>query len=86
MYDAQTRSLLQTPRSPVPALSSLRGAVPGEDGETEIHFGPTPPADGAGNWIQTVPGKAWFVIVRLYGPLAPWFEGSWRPGELERLD
>ncbi|HEY5917198.1 MAG TPA: DUF1214 domain-containing protein [Chryseolinea sp.] len=21
------------------------------------------------NWIQTVPGKSWFVILRLYGPL-----------------
>ena len=86
VYDAQTRSLLQTPRSAVPALSSLRGALPAEDGGTEILFGPEPPGGQTANWIQTAPGKAWFVILRLYGPLEPWFERSWRPSELERID
>lgn len=38
------------------------------------------------NWIQTLPGKGWFVLLRLYGPLEPWFEKTWRPGEFERID
>ena len=25
------------------------------------------------NWIQTVPGKGWFTILRLYGPLESFF-------------
>jgi hypothetical protein len=39
----------------------------------------------AGNWIQTVPGKGWFVILRLYSPLQPFFDKSWRPGEVEQV-
>jgi len=33
---------------------------------------------------QTIPGKGWFVIFRLYGPLESWFNKTWRPGEIER--
>jgi len=33
-----------------------------------------------------VPGKSWFVILRLYGPLEPWFDGSWKLNEFEPLD
>lgn len=27
-----------------------------------------------GNWLQTVPGKSWFTILRMYGPLEPWIK------------
>jgi hypothetical protein len=36
-----------------------------------------------GNWIQTMPGKGWFVILRLYSPLEPFFTKEWRPSEIE---
>ena len=29
-----------------------------------------------------MPGKGWFMILRLYGPLEPWFDKTWRPGEI----
>ncbi|MGD8606542.1 MAG: DUF1254 domain-containing protein [Myxococcales bacterium] len=87
VYDPQTRSMLQTPQTATPALSSLRaGPTPNLDGSVTIHFGPLPPMGTQTNWIQTVPGKGWFVILRLYGPLEPWFEKTWRPGELEAVD
>ena len=35
------------------------------------------------NWVQTVPGKGWNTICRLYGPLESWFDQTWRPGEIE---
>jgi hypothetical protein len=35
------------------------------------------------NWVQTVPGKGWSTLFRLYGPLKPWFDKTWRPGEIE---
>jgi len=35
------------------------------------------------NWTETVPGKCWFAIFRLYGPLDPWFGKTWQPGEIE---
>ncbi|MFI6875652.1 DUF1254 domain-containing protein [Streptomyces sp. NPDC050400] len=86
LYDTQTRSLLQTD-NPYPALSSLPGTVTAnDDGSTDLYFGPVAPAGQETNWIQTVPGKAWFGMLRLYGPLEPWFDGSWRPGEFEPVE
>ena len=38
------------------------------------------------NWVQTIPGQGFAVILRLYGPLEPWFDKTWKPGDLERLD
>ena len=35
------------------------------------------------NWVQTIPDKVWNVILRLYGPLEPWFDKTGRPGEIE---
>ena len=48
-----------------------------------IKVGPNQPSSHAGNWIKTRPGKSWFAIFRLYGPLEPWFEKTWIPGEIE---
>jgi len=31
----------------------------------------------------TSPGQSWFVILRLSGPLQPWFVQSWKPGDIE---
>jgi hypothetical protein len=36
-----------------------------------------------GNWIQTVPGKGWNTLLRLYSPLEPFFTKQWRPSEIE---
>jgi hypothetical protein len=38
------------------------------------------------NWVQTMPGKSWNTILRLYAPLQPWFDQSWKPGDFERID
>ena len=38
------------------------------------------------NWIQTIPGKSWFILFRAYGPLEPWLDKSWRPSELELVE
>ena len=54
------------------------------DGSTTIYFSPTQPEGVAdGNWIQTDPEKGWFTILRLYSPLQPFFDKSWRAGEIE---
>ena len=56
-----------------------------DDGSVDLSFGPTPPGGGEANWVQTVPGKSWFTVLRLYGPLESWFEKTWRPGEIELI-
>ena len=51
-----------------------------------LYFGPKPPKGKERNWVQTTPGKGWFVLLRLYGPLEPWFDKAWRPGEFEVIE
>jgi hypothetical protein len=43
----------------------------------------SPAGVAAGNWIQTDPDRGWFVLLRLYSPLAAFFDKTWRVGELE---
>ena len=57
---------------------------PNEDGSVDLYFGPRAPAGKTSNWIPTE-GLDFFLILRLYGPLDPWFDKSWRPGEIEEL-
>jgi hypothetical protein len=58
-------------------------AVAAADGSMTAYFGPTKPADAQdGNWIQTIPGKGWFMLLRLYSPLEPFFTKTWRPSEV----
>ena len=89
VYDNQTRSMLDTPQR-FPRAGSQAYPTPAaeadDDGATTVYFGPELPAGvNAGNWIQTMPGKGWFVILRLYSPLEPFFDKSWRPSEIEAL-
>lgn len=85
VYDNQTRSMLQTDQQ-FPSLNSERGVKLNKDGTTDIYFGPKAPEGKESNWIQTIPGKGWNAILRLYGPLQPWFDQSWRPGEIESME
>jgi hypothetical protein len=86
VYDPQTRSMLQTDQR-FPSVSSQKeNLVVNEDGSVDVWFGPAAPSGHEANWIQTVPGKGWFTFFRLYGPLQPWFDKTWRPGEIEPLD
>jgi len=87
VYDNMTRSMIDTPqRYPRAGSQSYPSpaAEPNPDGSTTVYFAPKQP-DGVkrGNWIQTMPGKGWFTILRLYSPLEPFFDKSWRPSEIE---
>lgn len=85
VYDNQTRSMLQTDQD-FPQVSSLdEGLITNADGSVDVYFGPTAPAGNENNWIQTLPGKGWNMLFRLYGPLEPWFDKTWKLNEIELL-
>ena len=52
----------------------------------DLYFGPTAPEGKESNWVETIPGKSWFQLFRLYGPLEPWFDQTWRLNEFEPID
>jgi hypothetical protein len=82
IYDTQTRSLLQTDQQ-FPTVGSLtEGFKQNEDGSYDVYFSPNAPTGYENNWLQTIPGKSFIVILRVYGPLKPWIDKTWRPGEV----
>jgi hypothetical protein len=87
VYDTQTRSLLQVPSTIYPAVASNSGDLQAnEDGSYDLYFGPNAPEGKESNWVETIPGKCWFQLFRLYGPLQPWFDQTWKLNEFEPLD
>jgi hypothetical protein len=81
-YDADSRSLLRSDQS-FPSISTYTHPRPSAvDQSIDILFGPDAPADADANWIQTVPGKGWFVLFRFYGPLERFFDRTWKPDDI----
>ena len=83
VYDTQTRCELQTDQRLPTVGSQSDGFVKNEDGSYEVYFAPEAPKGKEANWLQTIPGKSWFIILRMYGPTEAWIDKTWRPGEIE---
>jgi len=85
IYDSQTRSMLQTDQQFPTIGSQTKGFKQNEDGSFDVYFSPNAPEGSENNWLQTISGKSWFVILRVYGPLEPWIAKTWKPGEVTSL-
>jgi hypothetical protein len=83
VYDNQTRSMIQADQQHPSVSSQDKDLKINADGSVDVFFAPKAPAGMEHNWVQTIPGKGWFMILRLYGPLEPWFDHTWKPGEIE---
>jgi hypothetical protein len=84
VYDCDTRSQIQTHQKRA-ALRSLFELKDAAGKSIDLFFGPTAPERAEARWIETIPGKGWFAYFRIYGPEAPAFDGSWRPGDFEQI-
>jgi hypothetical protein len=86
VYDGQTRSMLETDQKLAGLDSNQPDIKKNADGSVTVWFGPKAPAGKESNWVQTMPGKGWNSLLRLYAPLEPWFDKTWKPGDFERVD
>jgi len=86
VYDAETRSAVRSEqgRAALRSLFELKNKVGGNK-PIDLYFGPTSLGDEQ-SWIETIPGKGWFVYFRIYGPEPAAFDGGWRPGDFERVE
>jgi hypothetical protein len=81
LYDAETASGLDNGQ-PFPSINTMDKPAQNADGSTDFYFGPNSPAEGK-NWLRTVPGQGFFMILRLYGPTEAYFDKSWKPSDVE---
>jgi hypothetical protein len=85
IYDPDTRSEIATDqgKAALRSLFEFKNLV--SDQPTDLYFGPTTPSGHENQWVKTIPGKGWFTYFRIYGPAAPAFDGSWKPGDFEEV-
>jgi hypothetical protein len=84
LYDTATRSMIQNPTNDS-ARSSLDKLKTNADGSLDLYFGPagSAPAGLEANWIETVPGKGFYPMMRFYSPTAGLFDGTWKLPDVE---
>ena len=85
LYDPQTRSELQTDNHCPSINSKIAKLDYNKDGSVDLYFGPKAPEGKEANWIQTEATKGWFTLFRFYGPLQPWFDKTWKLGDIEEI-
>lgn len=86
VYDAQTRSQIQTDQNQAALRSLFELADTGANAAGELWFGPQAPQGAEDRWVKTIAGRGWFVYFRIYGPEQPAFDGSWQLPDFQAVD
>jgi hypothetical protein len=77
VYDVSTRTFILNDTKQ-PDRSSRMDLLINEDGSVDLFIGPKKPVgDKVKNWIQSMPGKAWFPYFRLYSPKKAFLNRTW---------
>jgi hypothetical protein len=84
IYDNRTRSMIDTDQQKA-GLSTYSILKKNADGSINLYFGPTAPKGMEDNWIKTIPEQGFFAMFRLYGPLEPVFDGTWKLNDIEHV-
>lgn len=87
LYDAPTAAGVDKSGQPIPSINSQAKLKYNDDESIDLYFGPELPQGAPkSNYIGTNPGEGHFVVIRLYSPGKAYFDKTWRPGDLVKLD
>jgi hypothetical protein len=71
----------------LPSVNGLGKVATNADGSIDLWFGPQKPADAPeSNWIQTVDGRNFLVALRLYGTGVEFFDQTWKPDDVIKVN
>jgi len=83
--DSETRLMIQT-EQPWPSVhSQMKKLAIKRDGSIDIYFGPVAFVDKECNWIKTIPGKGWNMVLNIYEPLGIDVVNLWKPDKIIEL-
>ncbi len=85
VYDSDTRVLIATDQNRAALRSHVDKLQVNADGSYDFYFGPKAPEGKENMWIETIPGKGWWSVLRIYGPQAASFDGTWKPGDFVEM-
>jgi len=71
----------------MPSINGFNNVAANPDGSIDLYFGPTRPAVAPeSNWIQTVDGRAFLVALRLYGTETEFYDQTWKPDDVVKIE
>lgn len=71
----------------MPSINGMNKVAKNDDGSIDLYFGPQKPADAEeSNWIQTVEGRDFLVAFRLYGTGVEFYDQSWKPDDVVKVN
>lgn len=85
VYDSATHCIIDSGQGRGAVRSIFEKPKANSDGSFDIYFGPKAPAGKENQWVKTIPGKGWFTCVRLYGPEASAFDGTYKLPDIEKI-
>jgi hypothetical protein len=74
VHDNQTQAMLQTDQQFPGIHSNQKDFMQNADRSCGIWRHPKAPGGKAVNWLQTIPGKGWNMLRRIYGPTQAWHD------------
>jgi Protein of unknown function (DUF1214) len=69
------------------SINGFNDVATNQDGSIDIWFGPEKPAEAPEtNWIQTVDGPDFLVALRLYGTGVEFYDQTWKPDDVVKVN
>jgi len=85
-YNITDGTMVEAPQL-MPSINGLNKVATNGDGSVDLWFGPNKPSDAAAsNWIQTVDGRNFLVALRLYGSGVEFFDQTWKPDDVVKVN
>lgn len=86
VYDITDGTMPETPQL-LPSINAFNKVATNPDGAVDLWFGAQKPADAPEtNWIQTLEGRNFLVTVRLYGTGTQFFDQTWKPDDVVKVN
>ena len=86
VYDIENRLLVRNDIEKSGVNSRQKDLIKNTDGSVDLYFGPVAPRGKEANWVQTNKGQSYFMYLRLYGPLQPYFDHTWPMNKVTKVE
>ncbi|MFW2372044.1 MAG: DUF1254 domain-containing protein [Gammaproteobacteria bacterium] len=86
VYDIANRLIIRNKTRKSDISSRNKDLIKNADGSVDLYFGPESPPGKQANWVQTNKSESFFLYLRLYGPLKPYFDQAWPMNKVVRMN
>jgi hypothetical protein len=85
-YNITDGTMVEAPQL-MPSINGFNKVATNSDGSVDLWFGPSKPGGAPdSNFIQTVNGRNFLVALRLYGTGVEFFDQTWKPDDVLKMN